>query len=253
MPKPRATWSIAFKPVPAIRSLLPCGMKSASEYVCASAGAETKCITMPPGTRIAGMRISPGPIALSKRAECSAVARLTARTASLLPMPMAQTDGPCVEKRACANESGCEFRIKLISPCLYSTTSLVRCLPAHRKPSCSSKAPSAFADAASTANSRNEMPESDGADGGLKSSVRSSACLAFPSLSCALARRDRRSRTSLSRNSSERIASVAVRRVGAARKTSLNISSDSGPAYPASKTCSRKFSTSNWPCPGKQR
>lgn len=58
---------------------------------------------------------------------------------------------------------------------------------------------------------------------------------------------------SSSSNSTDRIASTAARHGSDWRNTSLNTSSDSGPAYPVDSTCPRNVVRSNAPCPGNSR
>ena len=66
-----------------------------------------------------------------------------------------------------------------------------------------------------------------GAAGGSKSSTRrKTSARGAP---CAAPAASKRARVSASRNKSDVMASIAVRRLGASRNTSLNISSDSGP------------------------
>ncbi|MCY1537037.1 hypothetical protein D9M68_725180 [compost metagenome] len=219
--RPRATWSMRVRPASLSPGPASSRMKSVSYNPLAPSASGTKWIRLPPGATMAGTRSSFGPTGLSWRSERMAVARPTAASGSAQRTPSAHTEVPCASNRWRANESGCALTMKWMPPWRYSVTALERWRPTRRKPSCPSSAPSVTAEASSAANSMNDSPESTGAGGGLNSSTRCGCTGASLAAS--------RSRVSLSRYSSERIASTAVRRFGVSRKMSLKISSDSGP------------------------
>src|ERR1700712_2880667 len=92
---------------------------------------------------MAGILSSIGPVLLSKPHAPRSSARLYALPASATRNAIAQIDGPCKRAKRCAKESGSAFTRKLISPCLYSVTSLCRCRAIAVNPICSNSCPSA--------------------------------------------------------------------------------------------------------------
>jgi hypothetical protein len=170
-----------------------------------------------------------GPRGLSKRADSSAAARFAARAGSAVASPSAPTDGPWASKRARANESGCALTSSRIAPCAYSRTSLLRWRPGHPEAELLQQpaecVPMRLVDG--------ELDEGEPVERGHLRRVEQLAALRRGPARPRRRARPRRAGAAAPgspRYSSERIASVAVRRFGVSRKTSLKISSDSGPA-----------------------
>src|SRR5882757_6129745 len=108
---------------------------------------------------IAGMFSSIGPEPESKPQAPSSSARRYACAASVTRKAIAQIDGPCKRAKRCANESGSELMMKLMSPCRYSVTRLWRWRAIGTNPSFSNSAPSAAGSgAAYSMNSKPSVP-----------------------------------------------------------------------------------------------
>ena len=175
------------------------------------------------------------------------------------PRPIAQTDGPCSSKRARASEPGSRVDDELDRRPAGTASTCLACDAARRARSRAARA-ARRAPARRhrrRANSMKAKPVERGAAGGSNSAMRSSARaaargrrLAAPSHAPARAARAPR----LSRKSSERIASTAVRRFGVSRNMVVEDlererAGIAGAAAPARRSSSR----SNWPWPGKLR